>query len=371
MRFFPILTALAVGAFIYMFVMERESLFALAGAERAQAADAAAPAQAAPQQAEVPAGERKVSVRVRKSTAGPVDSGVVLRGRTEATRRVELRAQTSGLVISAPLLRGAQVAAGDVLCRLDPGTRDIALAEAEARLEEARINNRAAEGLTERGFAPETRLAATRAALQSAEAAVERARREIQYLEVRASFDGVLETNTAELGALMQPGGLCATVIALDPIRFVGFVPEAEINRLEEGAMALGRLLDGREFVGQVSYLSRSADPATRTYRLEVKVPNPELAIRDGATSELLIRANSETAHLLPQSALTLDDGGRLGVRVVENGRAQFKPVRVLRDTARGVWLADLPDEADVIVMGQELVADGTEVRISYEEPGQ
>lgn len=367
MRFFPVLTALAVGAFIYMFVMERETLLALAGAESAEAADAGEAAQPDPTQTTPTERDAPISVRVRRSTAGPVDSGVLLRGRTEAARRVELRAQTSGLVISSPLLRGAQVAAGDVLCRLDPGTRDIALAEAEARLEEARINNRAAEGLTERGFAPETRLAATRAGLQSAEAAVERARREIQYLEVRASFDGVLETNTAEIGALMQPGGLCATVIALDPIRFVGFVPEAEINRLQEGTMALGRLLDGREFVGAVTYLSRSADPATRTYRLEMEVPNPDLSVRDGATAELLIRAEGETAHLLPQSALTLDDTGRLGVRVVEEGRAQFRPVRVLRDTARGVWLADLPDEADVIVMGQELVADGTKVRVSFE----
>ena len=44
-----------------------------------------------------------------------------------------------------------------------------------------------------------------------------------------APFAGLLETDTAELGALLQTGSPCATIIQLDPIKFVGFVPEAEL----------------------------------------------------------------------------------------------------------------------------------------------
>lgn len=70
-----------------------------------------------------------------------------------------------------------------------------------------------------------------------------------------------------------------------------------------------------------------------------------------------------------PQSALTLDNDGTLGVRLVTaDNTAQFQPVSILRDTQEGVWLGGLPDQADVILLGQEYVTDGVPVLPSYEE---
>jgi multidrug efflux system membrane fusion protein len=65
---------------------------------------------------------------------------------------------------------------------------------------------------------------------------------------------------------------------------------------------------------------------------------------------------------------MTLNDGGQLGVRIVEEGVARFVPVRMIRDTANGVWLSGLPETADVITVGQEFVTDGVPVRVTYEE---
>ena len=76
--------------------------------------------------------------------------------------------------------------------------------------------------------------------------------------------------------------------------------------------------------------------------------------------------------HLLPQSALTLDDTGALGVRVVSDGQtAQFVPVTVLRDSVEGIWVSGLDDEVSVIVVGQEYVTDGVPVAASYEGPSR
>ncbi|MCC5984447.1 MAG: efflux RND transporter periplasmic adaptor subunit [Rhodobacteraceae bacterium] len=366
MRFFPVLTALAISGFLYLFILEREALMAFAsgGAVAVTAAeDAAAEAAADADATET----RRVRVVVQHAQKQPVETSVILRGRTEAARRVEVRAETSGLVVSEPLRRGAEIDAGDALCELSSGTRSAALAEARARLSEAEINFNAAKRLSEDGFASQTRLAAARAALEGAQAGVDAAVEEMARLVMHAPFDGILDADTAELGTLLQPGALCATVIKMDPIRLVGFVSESQVDRLEHGALAGGRLASGREVMGRVRFVARTADAATRTFRVEVEVENPDNAIREGQSAEMLIQAAGQEGHLLPGSALTLNDDGALGLRAIDDDdRVVFKPVTVLRDTTEGVWLAGLPDSVNAIVVGQEFVREGVQVHVTW-----
>jgi multidrug efflux system membrane fusion protein len=380
MRPISLLIAALVIATLYALVFERDRLLAFAGAQ--PAAEAAVETETVAEREAEEEG-RRVSVIARRSQAQVVESAVRLRGRTEAAREVSVMAETSGRVISEPIPRGTRVEAGDVLCRLDPGTRPAAVAEArarvseaEARLAEAQINDRAARALSEGGFASDTRVAGAEAAVRSALAAVEAAQAglaaaetELARVTITAPFGGVLETDTAELGTLLQPGAPCANVIQLDPIRLVGFVPETEVARVAVGAQAGARLASGQTVTGQVIFVSRSSDEQTRTFRVEVEVPNPDLALRDGQTAEIVVASDGEKAHLLPASALTLDDGGRLGVRVAEDGAARFVPVSVLRDTVQGVWLSGLPESAEVIVVGQEYVTDGVPVAVTLREP--
>jgi multidrug efflux system membrane fusion protein len=185
-------------------------------------------------------------------------------------------------------------------------------------------------------------VAGARSGLESAQANIEAARagvtaaeEEIRRLTISAPFSGVLETDTAELGSLLQPGALCATVLQLDPITLVGFVSEMDVARVIEGAPATARTISGHEVAGEVSFVGRSADPATRTFRVDVRVPNPDLTLRDADRT------------------------------------ARFAPVTLLRDTPTGIWLTDLPERADIIVIGQEYVTDGVPVEPVYQELGQ
>lgn len=359
MRFVSGLTALVVAVALYLLVMERDRIMPA----RTLAEDPAPTAQATPQAAS------GVPVLVRVVQAQAVDNAVLLRGRTEAARSVEVRAETTARVISEPLRRGAFVNAGEVLCRLDPGTRAESLAEAEARLAEADLGARNADQLTTGGFATETRRLTAQSALLAATAAVQSARRDLERLEIRAPFSGLLEDDAAELGALLQSGGLCARVIQLDPIRLVGFAAEADVGRIEVGALAGGRLADGTQLAGRVTFLARSADPMTRTFRVEVTVPNPDLAIRDGQTADMLIGTEGVRAHLIPASVLTLDDAGRVGVRLADDTDiARFAPLRVLRDTTEGLWVTGMPDTARLIVRGQDYVTEGTALAVTLAE---
>ena len=360
MRLVPVLLAVLVTAFLFALVLHRDTLLAIAGNT---------PADAETAQQEAEPGPAAVRVVALSSTARGIEDAVILRGETQAAREVELRAETSGRVVSDPLRRGTFVESDQLICRIDIGTREAMLAEAEARLADARINFAAADRLSQDGFASSTRVATTEANLRSAEAAVAAATTEIERLTITAPFAGILESDSAEIGSLLQPGSLCATVIQLDPIRLVGFVPETEVDRIEPGAMAGARLATGQEVTGRVSFISRSADPMTRTFRVDVEVPNPDLAIRDGQTAEIAIAAPGTRAHLLPQSALTLNDDGALGVRLVgADQTAAFAPVNLLRDTAQGVWVSGLDDKVDVIVVGQEYVEDGVPVIPTYRE---
>lgn len=383
MRILPILTALLVCGFLYVLVMERETLmgFASGNAAPAAASDAGArsdtppaPDTVATQTANTqPAPDaRAVPVVARTFTARMIENAVILRGQTEAARSVEVRAETSGKVVSEPIARGAAVTAGQVLCRLDEGTRAATLAEAQARLAEAQLNNRNAEALQAGGYSAETRTISTRATLQGAEATLEAAQRDLARLDITAPFAGVLEDETAELGSLLQPGGLCARVIQLDPIRLVGFVAEADVGRVTLGAPAGGRLVDDRDVIGTVSFVARSADTATRTFRVEITVPNPDLAIRDGQTADIAVATKGTMAHLIPGSALTLDDTGALGLRIVDtDSRALFVPVQVMRDTVDGIWVSGLPETAQVITLGQEYVVDGVLLAVTLQEAAQ
>jgi multidrug efflux system membrane fusion protein len=411
MRIFSILAALALVLFLAVFILARPQFNAAFGGqpdpEAATTPDTAADA------AEVD--KKLVKVMVRKVMAEQVDSAVVLRGQTEAARQVEVRSETSAIIVSEPLRKGTRITEGETMCKLDTGTRqamvdeararlqeaesrvpeaEARVEEARARLEEAKINQNAAARLIQDGFASQTRVAASDAAVASAEAgvrsassglraarsgieaataAVAAAETEIMRLDIKAPFSGLLESDTAELGSLLQPGALCGTIIQLDPIKLVGFVPETEVNRVTLGAQAGARLAaGGGEVVGEVVFLSRSADPQTRTFRVEIEVPNSDLSIRDGQTAEIGIASAGVRAHLIPQSALTLNDDGALGVRLVDPANTvEFLPVTLMRDTAKGVWVTGLPEVANIITVGQEFVTAGVVVNPSWEDLSQ
>ncbi|MDV7141838.1 efflux RND transporter periplasmic adaptor subunit [Tropicimonas sp. TH_r6] len=412
MKWFSFVIAAIVAGIVYMLIMEREAVFRFAGIE--PAAETVIDGAETPEtDADTPKDEvRRVSVVVTTSRAQVIDSAVVLRGRTEAVRQVTVMAETTGAVTSEPLRKGAMVEAGQLLCEIDIGTlaaqlsetrarlasaraglpvSEARVTEAEALLTEAEINNRAATKLIEGGYASESRVASTRASVSSAKANVESARsgleaatsiveaaaaavalteKEMERTTIEAPFAGLLETDTAELGTLLSAGAPCATVIQLDPMKLVGFVPETQVEKVEPGAQARARLVSGTELTGAVTFLSRSADPLTRTFRVEIEVPNPGLLIRDGQTADIAIAASGEPAHLLPASALTLDDHGTLGIRHAAEGEtgpeAAFLPVLFLRDTPEGIYVAGLPDEVEVIVVGQEYVTDGVPLELTY-----
>jgi multidrug efflux system membrane fusion protein len=291
---------------------------------------------------------------------------VVLRGRTEAARSVVVRSETAGVVGAVPAAEGAFVRQGQVLCRLAVDARQASLDQARATWKMRQLQRQASAQLAEKGYRSPTQVLEAQAGLDSAMAQVRAAEIALKQVEIRAPFSGVFDHRDAEIGAYLSPGQPCGTMIELNPLLVVGDVPETEASRLHIGAPATAKLVSGQVLSGRVRYVAHDADPATRTYHLEVAVPNPSFSVRSGLSAELSIGVGQGAAHMVPVSALVLDAAGRQGVRyVLPDNRVAFAPVTVLEETPQGMWVAGLSGPTRVITVGQSFVADGQKVRVA------
>lgn len=288
---------------------------------------------------------------------------VTARGRTEADQRVDIRAQVDGLVEEALVNKGDIVNRGDVICRIETAARKATLAQAEAQLAQATLDYEAAVKLNQKGYTADTKVRALKAQRDAAEAARTAAQWTLERTEVRAPIGGRIETLPVEIGSYLKPGDICATVVDSDPMLVIVSISERQIGSLAVGMDAGVRTVDGHEAAGKIRFISGTADAQTRTFRVEIAVPNPDGSFREGMTAELAIALPPVKAHLLPASVLVLADDGEIGVRAVDNdSKVTFLPVTILGDDGEGMWVSGLPDTVNVIVTGQEFVQKGVTV---------
>ena len=313
-----------------------------------------------------------ISVRAERIGPEPYVEQVLVRGRTRAIRHVQVRAEQAGRIISNPVARGARVQAGDVLCEIATDDRAANLNEAVAQRERAQFEYAAAVDLQARNLQSDVAVAQLKAALESSEAAVARAQLAVARTRIVAPFDGVIETRSVEVGDLLNAGTVCASVLDDSPMLLVGLVPEQEVSRIQIGAAVDGLLLNGQRVTGTVTFLSAAADSVSRSYRIEVEVDPSDQTIREGITTEILVDADEVMAHRIPSSALTLDDNGDIGVKLIEVGNTvAFRKVNIVGDDTNqlnpGIWVTGLQGAVTLVTVGQEIVFPGQIVGANFE----
>lgn len=321
---------------------------------------------------EAPADTSKVSadtakapfkVRVRTFTASQREAVITANGVTAASARVEVRARTSGIVEASPFKQGQSVKTGDVLCKLDMAARSMQQQQAEAAVKSSERNFNASRKLAKKDFVSEQKVLEDKAKLDTAKTGLEQVQMDIGWTDVKAPSNGVLIEKPAEDGALMVPGAVCATIAVLDPILVAVQVSERYLPYLREGMVAKAKLATGEEVEGKVTLISKTAELATRTFRVELSVANAAESIREGVTAEIFMSTPPVPAHLLPASAMMLDDEGRFGVRLMQDdSTSRFTPVTVIAQEREGFWVSGLGLKATIVVVGQDYVKDGEKV---------
>ncbi len=318
--------------------------------------------RAAPRDAE--AGQ-PFRVAVAATSVVPHRRTLVISGRTEADRRVTVIARAAGVVAELKVRRGTWVDKGDIIAVLSDEAREAQVAQGQAALMQRRTELEAKRQLIANGTLPRLQLVDLETQVKAAEAALAAAEAERDRGVVRAPWSGVVHDVAVEVGqaAFAMVGREIATVVALDPMLAVVEVAERRLAGLKVGDTAEVRLVTGESARGKIRFVAKTASLTTRTYRVEIELPNADGRIPDGITAEVLVPLSPVPATRVPRSALTFSSGGDLGVRVVSlDGTVDFVPVTVVEDEQAFMWVGGIADRSRVIVQGQDFVREGQKV---------
>jgi len=311
-----------------------------------------------------------------------VGKPLTLVGTTEPRYEAAVAADEEGRVEALAARRGERVEQGEQLVRLRTRPLELQLQEAlarrreiDARIAQAKADAERARKLFAQKFISEQELQALTTEVQTLRRQQEQAGAEIRLVRdrlsnmaVRAPFSGqVMEENT-EIGQWLNTGDPVVVLADLSVVHVMTPVPEQQLGGIKMGDEVGVRFdaLPGREFPGEVTAIIPQADPATRTFPVQVSVPNPQGRILAGMLARVTFSGNPRRALLIPKDALIPQPGGGGQVAKVADGRAVIFPVQV--EGAYGSRYAVTPLEGElapgdrVVIRGNERLRPGQAV---------
>jgi membrane fusion protein, multidrug efflux system len=306
-------------------------------------------------------GRRVEVARLEKS---PASLEFTLSGEVEGSRDAALASALGGYVESVRVDGGDSVQAGQLLVAVDRSLYSAAYAQAEAQRDLARTElgrlEKMGDGVSEsqRGQAA-TQLAVAEAGLRQAAVRLKRA-------SVVAPFDGVVSSVAVDEGEVAGPGTPVVRLVQLDPVKVVAGVSDREVVVLEPGlpvrvtAAAVGRQLEGR-----VSHVSPVGNSQTRSFEVEVEVPNPDRAFLPGMVASIHAARDLGEAIVVSQDWILSTPAGH-GVYLADGTTARWRPVelgQVLRN--RVVVTEGLEPGDRIVTVGHRELLDGDPLLIA------
>ncbi len=307
-----------------------------------------------------------ITVRARRSFAQEKPRTLTLHGKTEVKRITVIKSETVGRVVQRNVEDGATVKRGDPLCTLEVNDREASVAAAQDAVLLATFEHDGALQLRENDYQMESAVVAAKAQLSASQHALILAKQALDNTVVRAPVSGFVERVHATVGDYLVPGTPCATVLELDPIYAVVHVAEQYITKITLGTKATASLATGQMISGTVSFVGKQAKDASRTFRVEIVVPNLRYEIRAGITAEVDLPLKTYSAHQISAALLVLGDAGVLGIHSVNDSRVEFHEIAIIAEDRDGVWVAGLPPEIAIVISGQDLVAAGQIVHVQW-----
>ncbi len=303
----------------------------------------------------------RVEVVVRH--AQPHAASIRAQGQLLPWREVELRARVAGQVQRRRVEEGDRVASGAVLLEIDREDLPAQLARSEAELAARQAELDGAEKLHGRQLVSANELLRLKASVAEAQADEATLRQRLAHTRPVAPFAGVINRIDAEPGDFLQVGDNYAHLVDDATLRASAWVGQREVLQLAVGQAVQVTLLDGSEMTGEVNFIASRADENTRSYRVEVTVPNPEHRRIAGASATLDIALPAQPAHRVSPALLVLDDAGRMGVKYLDDDdQVQFGAVRLLSASSSAAWVAGLPETLRLISLGGGFVEPGAKV---------
>ena len=288
-------------------------------------------------------------------------------GFSEASRIVIIKSQVEGKVSSKSFEKGKFYKAGSQLVLIDPEDKIARLKEMEALLNQRKKEYEVAEKLFKKGFRSEVKLSESRTNFENALALYEKSQVELNNTKILIPFDSTIEDSFIELGDYVKKGDKIAKIVDLDPIFVKVNVTENVINNLKLN-QATSIIIANKSYEGLISYISKTSDPLTRNFRVEIKINNKKKQIISGLSSEVRINLSKEDAYFIPSSLISLDDQGKIGIKVVQEKKVLFLTIDIISDTGNGYWVntnsKNNLEDYMLITQGHEYVIEGEKVVI-------
>lgn len=282
-------------------------------------------------------------VKVSRVKALPPKGSMECVGVLSAHRKVSLASEIGGTIEKLYFEKGNTVAEGQLLAeistsslRLEVRMANAALQEAKAALSEAENNYKRTRNLHEihavsdREFDSAKRSARmTRAKMEKAEAALGLAEDRLRKSRLLAPCAGIIAFRNVEEGEVIPPGTTITQVIDLARLKIEVSLGEKDIQLLQKHKSFVFTVdaIPHERFSCQLSFVSPTADPVTRSFPLELTVEEPDRRMADGMTVRVTFPLANEKKTIKVPSAWLSEENGSIGLFVVKDGKALFGKV--------------------------------------------
>lgn len=299
-----------------------------------------------------------VPVETAVVQAQPLDVTIDAVGSLVANEMVSLRPEIAGKITGINFTEGAPMKKGDALFVIDDRMARAELKQAESNLQLAKLNYARFQKLSSTGAATKQRYDEARAELGVNQANVDVARTRVDYMTIKAPFDGVVGLRKVSPGEYVNVGQELANFVSYDPMKVNFTIPETQASQLAVN-QAIGmtvEALPGQTFQGIVYALDPQLDVNGRAVQLRATIPNPENVLKPGMFARVALTVSrKENALVIPESAI-VPQGNIKQVFVVDaENKAQLVPVELGERLAGSVEVTSGLKAGDVVVTSGQI----------------
>lgn len=285
----------------------------------------------------------------------------------EAFADAQVIAKVGGEVREIFVEEGEDVAAGQVLLRLDGDRLRFEAQQAEANLLKLQRDFQRNADLKERSLISPGDFEKIQYEMEALQATANLAKLELSYTEIRAPIDGVVSQRYVKVGNTIEVNTPTFQITSLEPLVSYLHVPEREYRRISAGQTASIAVdaLQGTRFEGTVARISPVVDHLTGTFKITIEVTDESRRLKPGMFGRIsIIYDKHDNALQIPRSAL-VQEAGEPAVFVVAEDTAERRPVQTgYVEGGRIEILEGLTDGEQFVLVGQTGLKDGSRVSV-------
>ncbi len=283
-------------------------------------------------------------------------------GTVEAEHSVDIRAQVSGILARATFAEGQRVRSGELLFEIDAAPFKVAMDQAAAALardraqaDNAKVQMERMAPLIDKGYVTHgdydqarATAAAAAATVTADEAALEKARIDLSYTQIRAPITGRTGNLAVKPGNLVNANTALVTINQTQPALVRYTVPQQQLDLVRRYQKSNAVTIEVRAEAadgpvlgqGQLVFVDNNVNPQTGTVLLKARVPNADESLWPGqfVKARMILAVESDRV-VIPESALQSGQQGAF-VYVVDDGKARMQPITVDRQVGTDVVVA-------------------------------